>query len=724
MAPVAEAQGESGAKRETLTHLPGLDGLRGLSVLAVVLFHKNYSWASGGFLGVSTFFTLSGFLITTLLVLEFRSTGRIDLVAFWGRRARRLLPAAFVTLVGVCVYAWLVGEGVDKATLAGDVGAALIYMANWRELLGDGNYASLFVVPSPIAHFWSLAIEEQFYLVFPLIAAALLALGRRGRRPLTLLTIGLVVLVGGSAAATVLAEPTADSSPVYYSTFTRSGEILLGSIAAVGLLRWKPSEAVRRIAGLVGLVALAALVWAYSELRFTTDWLHRGGFFGIGLLSCTVVAGISIGRGGVNRVLEVSPLRFLGKISYGVYLFHWPIFVFINSQRVGLSGLRLLALQAALILGLAWLSLTLLETPIRRRQMLPRPSAGYLIPVVGLAIFGFALLLVPNRDGVGDLAAALAPEVDVAKDDPASGSDANPGDGGIGTEGGTATDAANDRSSADAASDGEQVLGTSVGRQLPDTDCLNRDGGISGFDVIGDPGTTLPKVMIVGDSVSCTLGLGLTGWAEQRNSLTVLNNGTLACGLLRTGNVRTRFIDDEPISPVCEWGPRWADQVEAFGPDLTVVLVGAWDVYDRTLVGTNDWVAPGDPTYDEFVASEARQAADVLTSEGGRVLWLTSPPIELGRNAPTIEGPWPANDPARMERFNEVISEALASNPRVEIVDLASWAEALPGGSLDPAFRPDGVHFEPESALQVAEWLGPQLESLLDAQLETETTGG
>jgi len=228
--------------------------------------------------------------------------------------------------------------------------------------------------------------------------------------------------------------------------------------------------------------------------------------------------------------------------------------------------------------------------------------------------------------------------------------------------------------------------------------------------------------MLVGDSVSCTLGQGLAPWASERQSMTVLNNATLGCGVLRLGNVRTRFIDDEPVSPVCDWDQRWRDQVEAFDPDVSVVLTGAWDVYDRTLDGRSDWLKPGDAAFDDYLVAETRDAVDALTSAGGQVVWLTSPLIELGRNAPQIEGDWPSNDPARMERYNQVIVETVRDDPTVRVIDLAGYTDGLPGGALDPSFRPDGVHFTPESAAVVADWLGPQLEALV--QVDTESAVG
>ncbi len=714
--------------------MPGLDGLRGLAVVAVVLYHKGYDWATGGFLGVSTFFTLSGFLITALLMLEHRSTGRIDLVAFWGRRARRLLPASFLTLAGVVAYGWLGNADIDLEALRGDVAAALLYVANWRAFFEQESYLSLFTAPSPLDHFWSLAIEEQFYVVFPLIAAALLGLSQRRRSSMLrhALALGIGLLILASVVATVLTATDDGSSPVYYSTFTRAGEILFGAALAAFITHrfdtggQAEKSPTRRALGWGGLVALAVLLLGYSQLSFSTEWLHRGGFFGVAAVSTAVVASVALGQGGINTVLSAAPLTALGKISYGIYLVHWPVLLYLNDERTGLRGWALLALQVAVILAVAVVSFVVVETPIRRRRVISPRLGGWLIPITGLAIFAFAALVVPGVFSGSDLDVARGP-----LDRATTATSANPeaADTDAEAEGGSDGRTASSTDDVPEVADGSGSVAApsndptpepvpvsaelAAKRAYPDTDCFRRGEEYSGFDVISDLGTDLPKVMLVGDSVACTLGQGLAPWARDRQSLTVLNNGTLGCGILRFGDLRSRFIDDEPVSPVCDWGQRWQDQVDAFDPDLTVVLSGAWDVHDRRLPTGGDWQAPGDPAFDEFLRSEVETALAALTSGGGRVAWLTSPPIELGRNAPQIEGPWPANDPARVERLNQIIVEVVEAEPNAEVIDLAAYTAARDGGAFDPDFRNDRVHFTEAGAQEVAGWLGPLLEERL-----------
>ena len=227
--------------------VPALDGLRGLAVAAVLLFHSQFSWARGGFLGVSAFFTLSGFLITSLLLAQRLGPERGQLRTFWIRRARRLLPAALVTLFGVTVYAATVATTDQLRVLRGDVFAALGYVANWRFYLSGQSYADLFRAPSPVLHFWSLAIEEQFYVVFPLVVAATLWLTRRRSELRRRQALGalLVVGIGASVLASRVLYARDGSTRVYYGTDTRAAELLVGALLAV--VRRRPHHTAARV---------------------------------------------------------------------------------------------------------------------------------------------------------------------------------------------------------------------------------------------------------------------------------------------------------------------------------------------------------------------------------------------------------------------------------------------------------------------------------------------
>src|SRR5215470_7983074 len=216
-----------------LPYQPGIDGLRGIAVAAVLLYHAGLPWMIGGYLGVSTFFTLSGFLITSLILTEHARRGRIDLRAFWARRFRRIMPASFVALAGIVVFGAFAADDYQQARLRGDGLATLGYVLNWWLIATHRDYVDLFASPSPLQHFWSLAIEEQFYLVFPLLSAMVLVVGRGSRR--TFAAVVGVFTLGSVLCMWRLARGDTPTSRLYYGTDTRAAELLVGALLAVAL---------------------------------------------------------------------------------------------------------------------------------------------------------------------------------------------------------------------------------------------------------------------------------------------------------------------------------------------------------------------------------------------------------------------------------------------------------------------------------------------------------
>ncbi len=355
-----------------LPDLPALDGLRALAVLGVLLFHDGR--LVGGYLGVDLFFVLSGFLITSLLVGEWRAAGRIDLRAFWIRRARRLFPALALVLLAVIAYAALGAAATELPRIESDGLATLGYVANWHAILAGDDYWTLFGgAHSPLQHAWSLSIEEQFYLVWPLVTVAVLRLGRGSRRALFVVSLLLAVL---SALAMLLLYAPESSARAYMGTDTRATAILLG--AALATIRAKLGW----IRGLdaLGLLALAGLGVAWALLGGQDPFLYRGGFW---LTQLGVVVLIACAahpaQSRIARGLAWRPLVALGKISYGVYLWHWPIFVVLTPTRIGVDGALLTTLRFALTLAVALASYVLVERPIRTRGLRilsRRPGVG------------------------------------------------------------------------------------------------------------------------------------------------------------------------------------------------------------------------------------------------------------------------------------------------------------------------------------------------------------
>ena len=367
-----------------MQYVPALDGVRGLAVAAVLLFH--HGSLAGGFLGVDLFFVLSGFLITTLLLAEGESAGRIRLGRFWARRARRLFPALGATLLGVALYAAWFASPEERVDIRADAWATMLYVPNWRDVFAARDYWALFRTPSPLQHTWSLGIEEQFYLLWPLaLSAGLAVFGRRTPRAVC---VGSLALAAASIAAMWTLYDPRDPSRVYFGTDTRAAAILFGGAlaawqASAGPVRSRAARAAIEIVGALGAAVLAAAWWT---LDGDTPDLYRGGFTACGLAgSALIAAAVHPQRGPLARLLALAPLRGLGIISYGVYLWHWPVYLVLDSGRTGLSGPALLGVRVAATLAIAAASYRLLELPIRRGAGSPRqwwlaaPSAAALI---------------------------------------------------------------------------------------------------------------------------------------------------------------------------------------------------------------------------------------------------------------------------------------------------------------------------------------------------------
>ena len=366
-----------------LRHVPALDGLRGLALLGVLLFHANGALA-GGYLGVDLFFVLSGFLITSLLLAEQRETGRIALGPFWIRRARRLFPALLSLMPVVAIYGRYFARSDELLAVRAQALAALAYVANWQAIFRHQSYWQLFAAPSPLEHTWSLSIEEQFYVVWPLLVS--LVLRRRTHR--TLLGVCLVFGALSMAAMLFLFDPS-NTTRAYLGTDTRMTGILLGAALATVI---SPNDRfdvrVVRALDVGGLIAALGLGLAWATLRGTNPFLYHGGFWLTELAALVLIACAIAGeRSWVARALAIRPLTWLGTISYGVYLWHWPVNVFLSSERTHLHGVGLHAVRFTLTLAIAIASYRFLEQPIRKHGV-PFNRPLYIVPAaVALSVF-------------------------------------------------------------------------------------------------------------------------------------------------------------------------------------------------------------------------------------------------------------------------------------------------------------------------------------------------
>ncbi|MGO0058807.1 acyltransferase family protein [Brevibacillus fluminis] len=348
-------------------YMAGLDGLRALAVLAVIAYHLNFGWASGGLLGVGVFFVLSGYLITDILASQWKKYGQLDLKDFWIRRARRLLPAMLLMLAVVVCWT-IAADRSQLPTLRSDSLAAIFYVSNWWLIFHQVSYFESFGPPSPLGHLWSLAVEEQFYLLWPL----LLALGFRyvpQRGKLALLALGGAAI--SAIAMALLFEPGIDPSRVYYGTDTRSFALLIGAALALiwpsaKLSLEKTSPKARLTLDLVGGVSLLAVLLMIAFTNEYDEFLYRGGMVVLSVATALLVASLAHPASRIGKWLGCKPLRWLGVRSYGIYLWHYPVIVF-TSPAVNTDGVDLTraALQLAASIILAALSWRFLEEPIR-----------------------------------------------------------------------------------------------------------------------------------------------------------------------------------------------------------------------------------------------------------------------------------------------------------------------------------------------------------------------
>jgi peptidoglycan/LPS O-acetylase OafA/YrhL len=360
-------------------YLPGIDALRALAVLAVFFYHARVGWMPGGFLGVDVFFVISGYLITSLLLREFRGAGHVQLGRFWLRRARRLLPAAGV-LVAVTMVAGAIAEPDRISELRGDAVASLAYVANWHFVLADQSYFEQFQRPSLFTHLWSLSVEEQFYLFWPLIFAAGMKLFGRGR-----LLLGVAAgALGSVLLAWLLFDPGGDASRVYYGTDTHAVGLLTGVALA---LIWSPVELRRRRTGplvgpildVVGVLALAYVVLSFVHVHDYDLALWHGGYLWLALVTALLLAVLAHPAARLGVLLGSPPVLWLGLRSYSFYLWHWPVLA-LSRPGIDVSLPRgvLIPLQLALVLVLADLSYRFVELPFRGKAKLPGLPEGWL----------------------------------------------------------------------------------------------------------------------------------------------------------------------------------------------------------------------------------------------------------------------------------------------------------------------------------------------------------
>ena len=655
-----------------LRHVSALDGLRGLAVLGVIAFHAGQTTGvklTGGYLGADLFFVLSGFLITSLLLGERRDTHRIHLGRFWERRARRLLPALLVVLVVVGCYAFFLAAADEEGKLRADGLTTLFYVANWRGIFAHDSYWTMFESPSPLQHTWSLAIEEQFYLLWPLVLFGLIVWKQRSAK--AVLAVSLVGAAISVLLMQVLYEP-GDTTRAYFGTDTRIGAMLLGAALAASLAQWghvrEPRH--RRALEIGAVVAAVVLALCWATVDGQSTFLYRGGFLLCELAGLVLIACVTHPEAGpVGRGLSIAPLVWVGLVSYGLYLWHWPVFVIADSSRLHISGFPLLAVQLVITFALAATSFYLLERPIRRGA-LPTRQAVIAAPVAMSAV---ALLIVGTT--VARRGAVTSDDMLASVAVPSAAAGGGPGE-------------------AAAARDPKVPV-----RQ-------------AAHDVLG----RAPRVLFAGDSVSFTLAAGVVPYQHQLG-VDVRSEAVIACGIAR-GDGRMKLADGTILTEndYChDWTTHWAGAITEFHPDVALLVIG-WPGHTSRFVD-GDWRQPCDPAFDRWYEGELRDALHVLHEQGTRGAMATAP---YYRSPKAPEG-----TDAKTDCLN-ALYRRVAADTGTAVIELAPYV--CPNGNCrieenGVPVRPDGLHFDGTSGTLVGAWLLDRaLEPLLDQRATAPTS--
>ena len=684
----------------SFSYVPALDGLRAVSVFGLMLYHGGAPVATGGFLTIDVFFVLSGFLITSLLLGEWTKRVTIKLGQFWARRARRLLPALLVMLVGVAIYAKVFATPGEFANLRLDSLSTLFYVSNWHFIAGGSNYFDLTAQPSPLQHMWSLSIEEQFYIVWPPVALLMLHLGRRLRPSRRLVPIMVTAVVGAVASAIDMRltyRAGASVMRLYEGTDTRCQDILVGAALAIGMAMWAqhrkaitasapdpgatgrpershPSAGTtgsfpprphrrdahrRRSSGVRPITAwaitdrparvvLQVLGWAMSAVAVVlvtrlTDvggFLFSGGYFLFALgVALVIFCVVTTQDASLARALGNPVFRYVGKISYGTYLWHFPLFDLLSGARLHLYGYPLLTVRIAVTLVVATGSYYLVEEPIRSRRTRTFTEWRAWLLTTGAFLAVVVATVAATVPSASD-AAGAAPVV------------------------------------------GAQYTGPPV------------------------------KALVFGDSVAWRLSFAMQASQPQNTYDVSIDNGALlGCGLLRS----TAYLahgNKVPENPACnsgapvseQWPAQWAGDLRQFQPDVVVVLAGRWEVSDRLIDG--HWMHIGEPAFDAAVRRSIEQAIQVGTSTGALMVFMTAPCFSSGEQ--DNGQPWPEDSASRLAEYNALVRQVVAEHPTtVALDDLGG--QLCPGGVFTTEIDGvqvrdgDGVHIEPTAA--AGQWL-------------------
>jgi peptidoglycan/LPS O-acetylase OafA/YrhL len=615
-----------------MAHHPGLDGVRASALIMIMLFHADPSWIPGGFISVSLFFTLSGYLITSILLFEGESNGNVSLKTFWSRRLRRLVPASMVTIAAVVGLSTWLSSGIEQGRIRGDALAATTYVANWRSIFSEHSYSELFTDHSPLQHLWSLSIEEQLYVVVPVVVfiSFMLRLKRQG--------IGYVFL-GLSALSVAIAIVVDGHDRIYYGTDTRAVELFVGAVLACFLSpkleKWAHLKV--RWWSFLFLAPLIAFIWFSLIIDGQSKWLYTGWLGVFALLNVFFVVGSMI-PGPMRWLMSLPPLTLLGRMSYGIYLIHWPVYVWLNESQLKISGFWLLLVRWAVVFALAGILYQVIEKPIRAKSFLKTNRSA----LVGL-VCSFSVVMVLPLLFLKNPSQRISTEVEILST--------------------VSTSEVVSTSNPSSATSLVPEVTTTVAPPLVDR--------------------SLPiNVLVLGDSSAENIAKALDVGSDE--NLGVISAGVLGCPLVKVDLVYRR-VDENQSTDYCpdnrEIVRTYVNQIDA------VLLVGsvanqwAYELIEggpKVEVGTTQWVQ----NLDEFLWS----IGEVIAERGLQVLVLESPIV---RDDAKMNG----DTPSDIQAWNEVMNEWEKKYQWVSVVPYADLL-APADSDLGRVQRPDGTHLD------------------------------
>ena len=697
---------------KAMGYQPGLDGLRAISVVAVMLFHAGFTWMHGGFFGVEVFFVVSGYLITSLLLDEREKNKRVSLEQFWKRRARRLLPALITMLTAVAIWAALAGTDEQRTTLKRDLPWALFYVGNWGQITGKTPYFSS-ADPPLLRHLWSLAVEEQWYLIWPMVFIASMAVGSNRLRSRG------TAFIGTSFALMVLMfalHGHVSDNALYLGTFTRASGLLLGAGCAFVWRPWRyasPSALRGRRLDPVGAGALALLICIMGAATLEAGYVYQWLLPMVSILSMIVIAVVVYPTAkGMRSILGWKPLVEIGRRSYGLYLWHWPIFVIGHVYHSASWPKFIVAM--AVTAGLSEASFRYIETPIRKgvlgkwireqRQAIGQERtrrvritsgvvAGAAAVLIALVAFYVRLDPFDPARGGDDAAFTLDPAAAAASPGVATSVAGLPSSSMVGA--------------ASATTIGSQTVATTVAPSLGSTAAT------------AVPTTTMPavpttppvlprKVVVVGDSQAHSLAINLPDGIA--GTFTITDGSVEGCGVYDEGEVvsaRTTF--HRSFGDCGGWAQKWGSAASSAGAEVALVVLGAWDVFDVRL--TDRTVAFNTPDGDAYYLAHLQRGIDALKAAGSKVALLEvacmRPQDVKGAGVPALPE---RGDDSRTGHINALLRQAAAADPTnvTFVAGPAAWC-LDPAISTDLGYRWDGVHVYRPGANLIYETIAPAL---------------